>query len=386
MDGYLSRNLEQKLAKQLNFFPVLAVLGPRQCGKSTLLKHIQSNFPEILYLDLEKPSDLRSLTEAELFFESNKDRLICLDEIQRVPELFPVLRSIVDQNERPGQFIVLGSAAPDLLKQSSESLAGRISYLELTPFLLDEVQNQDGFDFNSYWLRGGFPKSYLAPDDELSLDWRLNFIQTFLERDIQSLGFSIPSQRIHRLWMMLSHYHGGVLNRSKIADSLGVSSNTVQSYIDILEQTFMVRLLRPYEGNFKKRLVKSPKIYLRDSGLLHALLGLDDFNDVLGHAQLGASYEGLCIENILSFMPNWNASFYRTKAGAEIDLVLEKGQKRIGFEFKASKSPKPSRGFWQAIEDLSIDQSYVVAPVDGPYLLKKDTKVLSLSMLIDNLN
>ena len=284
MHGYIKRNIEKSLKEYMEIFPVTAVLGPRQCGKSTLVREFSKDSDNFLYMDLQLESEREKLKDPELFFEINQDKTICLDEIQNVPELFYPLRSIIDSDRRNGRFIVLGSASMDLIRQSSETLAGRIGYIELTPFLLSEVG--DRAEMNSSWFRGGFPESYLSVNDENSMIWRKNFIRTFLERDIRELGFNIPPVRLGRLWSMLAHIHGQMLNMARLSNSLDVSANTVKAYIDLLEQTFMIRALKPYEANLGKRLVKSPKIFIRDTGILHALLDITDFNNLLGHLNI----------------------------------------------------------------------------------------------------
>ncbi len=339
-----------------------------------------------IYLDLERPSDVSKLRDPEAFFSVNSDRLICLDEVQRVPDLFPVLRSVMDENKRNGQFIILGSASPDLIRQSSETLAGRISYFELTPFLLREISEDDGLKpLRRLWLRGGFPRSYLASDEEESYEWRLDFIRTFLERDIPQLGFRTPAKSLERFWRMCAHVHGQLLNSSKLGESLGVSHHTVRSYIDMLEQSFVLRVLRPYESNLKKRMIKSPKVYIRDSGLLHALLGIEGSNDLLGHPVYGASWEGWVIENVLSLLPNWKASFYRSSSGSEIDLILEKGNRRLAVECKASTSPSVNRAFWNALNDVKVKETWVIAPVSEAYPIEKGVMVAPVNHFIDQL-
>ena len=361
--------------------PAVALLGPRQVGKSTLARQLIKTFRNAIYLDLERPADLNKLRDPEAYFALHADKLICLDEIQRTPELFPILRSVIDERERNGQFLVLGSASPELIKQSSESLAGRISYIELTPLILKEL---GASSLRALWLRGGFPRSYLAPDDKTSFEWRLDFIRTFLERDLPQLGFSLSAKVIERFWRLCAHSHGQLLNQSKLGSSLGVSHHTIRSYIDLLEQTFVLRALPPYEANLKKRLVKSPKIYVRDSGLLHALLGLETQDDLFSHPCYGSSWEGFAIENILSLLPDWRASFYRTSSGSEIDLILERGQRRVAIECKASTSPEVGRGFWNALKDLEIEEAWIVAPVSESYPLGKGVTVVSINDL--NLN
>jgi len=382
MQGYISRKYEKIILDDLKHFPGVALLGPRQCGKSTLIQHLGSKIKNLLYLDLESPSDLKKLDEPEVFFESNRNRTVCLDEIQRKPEIFPVLRSIIDRNKKNGQLIILGSASRDLIRQSSESLAGRISYIEITPFLLEEISSSYD-DAMRLWERGGFPLSYLAPDNGQSVRWRNNFIRTFLERDIPQLGFSIPSTNIERLWQMCAHSHGQVLNSSRLGESMGVSYHTVRNYIEILEQTFMVRLLRPHESNLKKRMVKSPKIYIRDTGILHSLLRISDFNELMGHPVYGFSWEGFVIENILSFLPEWQGSFYKASGGAEIDLILEKGLKKTAVEIKASSAPDVPRGFYSALDDLKIKEAWIIAPVKDSYKAAKNITVSNIEAFFE---
>ena len=378
MHSYINRKIEPKVKKNLKDFPVVAVLGPRQCGKSTLAKQIISLRKKSVYLDLELESDLRKINDPELFLSQHEDKLVCIDEIQRMPDLFKALRGIIDQKRRNGRFLILGSASRDLIRQSSETLAGRICYMELTPFLFSEISNVGKADLMKLWTRGGFPESLLARSNQSSTTWRENFIRTYLERDIPQLGFNIPAETLKRLWAMLAHSHGQVLNSSRLGESIGVSHTTIQSYLDILSQTFMLRLLRPFHANVKKRIIKSSKVYIRDSGLLHALLGIKNKNDLFGHPVFGSSWEGFALENILSAYPEYNPYFYRTSSGVEIDLVLERGTKRIAFEYKASKSPTLSKGFYQALIDLSIDHAYIIAPVDEQYPLRKNVMVAPL--------
>ncbi|MEA3222815.1 MAG: ATP-binding protein [Thermodesulfobacteriota bacterium] len=386
---YLKRTLYREVLDCLQNFPAVAILGPRQCGKSTLAHAIISEIEQGVYLDLEKPSDLNKLGEPELFFDMHKEKLICLDEIQRLPEIFKILRSIIDEKERNGQFLILGSASRDLIRQSSETLAGRIAYLELTPFLFSEIntENTGGVGwFNKYWFRGGFPRSYLARSDKSSLRWRENFIRTFLERDIPQLGFHIAAETLRRLWMMCAHNHGQLLNASRLGESMGVSHTTLRSYIDLLSQTFMVRVLPPYEANVKKRLVKSPKIYIRDTGILHALLGIGSIDDLMGHPVFGSSWEGFVIENIIGALPGWHAGFYRTSAGAELDLVLERGTKRIGIKCKASPSPRTTKGFWNSLDDLGISQAWIIAPVKEASPIKENVIVAPLNIFLEKVD
>jgi predicted AAA+ superfamily ATPase len=361
----IKRSLENDILLSLDQFPAAGIIGSRQAGKTTLALMIAQNRPDrVIYLDLERPSDLAKLGDAELYLRSVADSLVIIDEIQRRPDLFPVLRALIDEQRRPGRFLILGSASPALLKQSSESLAGRIVYHELKPFSLQEVGTAPEV-VNRLWNRGGYPESFLAPSDDASLKWREAFIQTYLERDIPNLGLHIPAATLRRFWLMLAHCQGQLWNASKIAASLGVDSKTARRYLDVLEDTFLVRQLPPLHANLKKRLVKSPKVYLRDSGLLHALLGLQSYEQLLGHPAAGASWEGWCLEQVLSVVPaNTDACFYRTVAGAEIDLVLQLpgGTARMAVEAKFSLDPRPAKGFWSALEDLRAARSFVVYP------------------------
>ncbi len=382
MQYYIKRHLEDKIVAALRANPAVALLGPRQCGKSTLARKLAERLPRFLYLDLESDADLNKLGQPELFFQNNADRLVCLDEIQRLPHLFPVLRSILDRQERNGQLLLLGSASPDLINRSSESLAGRIAYLELTPFQVSETMVRGDGTAKKFWLRGGYPRSFLAASDSASSAWRENFIRTFLEKDIPQLGIRVPATRLKRLWQMCAHFHGQLLNLSKLGDSLGLSYHTIQNYVDLLEQTFIFRVLRPYHANVKKRLVKTPKLYFRDSGLWHALSGIRSFNNLMGHPMFGASWEGMGVENILSGFPGWDGYFYRTASGTEIDLILEKGQRKAAIEFKASAAPAVGDGFWRALQELGIGEAYVVAPVPEPYALRQNVQVLSIADFI----
>ncbi|NQT71061.1 MAG: ATP-binding protein [Desulfobacteraceae bacterium] len=385
MQGLIDRYLTETVKRRLQYNPAVAILGPRQCGKTTLAGQIVKKIAPSVYLDLENPGDLAKLDDPLAFFGLHNDDLVCLDEVQRAPEIFSILRSVIDDRARNGQFLILGSAGPDLIRQSSESLAGRISYLELTPFLLSELEAAQKEDVRRLWLGGGFPRSYLAKDLDVSFEWRQDFIRTFLERDIGMLGFRMPPARIGRFWKMCAHIHGSLLNASKLADSLGVSSHTIRSYIDLLEHTFMLRVLLPDALNLKKRLVKSPKIYIRDSGILHALLDIRTHDDLLSHPIIGTSFEGFAMENILAHAKNYEPSFYRTSAGAEIDLILRRGRRTLAFELKSSTVPRVSKGFWNALEDISPDEAYVVAPVEESYPMKGNVMVSPLQEILAKL-
>ncbi len=384
---YIRRKLDQKLEYSISHYPVIAILGPRQCGKSTLADQFISNVPNNIKLDLERQSDLIQLDEIELFLDLHKNKLICLDEIQRKPDMFVSLRSYIDAQKRNGLLLILGSASRDLIKQSSETLAGRILYLELTPFLISELlvaYRKSKFDIRRHWLRGGFPRAYLAEEDELAFEWLSNFIRTYLERDIPQLGFNYAASTMQRFWKMLAHVHGQILNKSRLGESLGVSHTTLGSYVDLLDHTFMIRLLEPFEANVKKRLVKSPKIYFRDTGILHSLLSINSFEDLFSNPILGVSWEGYAIENIISEMPGWDPMFYRTSTGSEIDLIMKKGDRIIAFECKVSTSPSLTREFWKAIEDVRPERIIVLAPVQNFYYLNENVSVCSPEYFVMN--
>jgi predicted AAA+ superfamily ATPase len=324
--------------------------------------------PSALFLDLERPADLAKLQDPESLLAANAHRLVCLDEIQRVPDLFPVLRYLIDQDRRAGRFLVLGSASRELIRQSSETLAGRVRYLELSPFQLSEPH---GVDAHELWLRGGFPESALAENREHSFEWRLDFIRDFLERDVPALMPRVSVPNVRRIWQMLAHVHGQLLNMASLGNALDVSTHTIRHHIELLEGAFMLRRLPPFSSNQGKRLVKTPKVYLRDTGILHSLLGIREWEELQGHPQVGASWEGFAIENILSRCKREvQACFYRTARGAEIDLILERGQERIAVELKASSAPRPRQGFWSAAEDLGIERQWIVAPVEEGFPLR----------------
>lgn len=379
MHGIISRNITATIIDRLENTQAVALLGARQVGKSTLAEIILDHYPEALYLDLERPADLNKLTDPEAFFAQFSNRLICLDEIQRTPDIFPILRGVIDRNKTNGQFLILGSASRDLIKQSSESLAGRISYIEITPFTQQEIPF---LEKREHWLRGGYPRSILPDNNETSIQWREDYIRTFLERDIPQLGFQIPAHTLGRFWRMLAHSHGQILNSSKLASSMGVSSHTIRKYIDLLEQTFIVRVLPPYSGNTKKRLIKSPKVYIRDSGLLHSLLGIDTQEELFSNPIYGSSYEGYVIENILSQLPRYRASFFRTSNGAEIDLILEKGARKLAIEIKSSTSPKMSKGFRNSIETIAPDKAFIISQVEEEYPLAKNVWVQPMDVFV----
>lgn len=389
----INRHLEDLFEKSLDRFPAIALLGPRQVGKTTLAQSLMTKKrspSSSVYLDLELPSDLAKLTDPEDYFERHQNKLIILDEIQRKPDLFPILRGVIDAQKRRGRgissFLLLGSASLDLLKQSSETLAGRLITIELTPFLVSEILST-GHSIDQLWIRGGFPDSFLAEDQESSFQWRQAFIRSYLERDIPALNPRLPAETLRRFWIMLSHCQGTMVNHSTLATSLGVSSQTVARYLDLLVDLLLVRRLQPWSGNVLKRLVRSPKIYLRDSGLVHTLLGLKTEEDLLSHPIAGGSWEGFVIENILSSLPVGTAtSYYRDSSGAEVDLILEFGRgERWAIEIKRGSSPSVARGFHTACDAIRATRRLVIYPGSDTFNLKQNIEVLGLSQIIADL-
>jgi predicted AAA+ superfamily ATPase len=384
----ITRSLENRFNRALDSMPVVALLGPRQVGKTTLALEIAGKRLEKkwAYLDLELESDLSKLTDAESYLKGFEGRLLIIDEVQRRPELFPLLRGLVDARKRKGektaQFLLLGSASRDLLYQSSESLAGRIRYLELSPFKVWELHQHDplGFNVNKLWFRGGFPDSYLAASDEDSWEWRNDFIATYVERDLPGMGPRIPSARMKIFWTMLAHFHGQQIVYSSLGKSLEVSHTTIKTYLDILTDFYMVRQIQPWSGNTKKRLVKSPKIYLRDTGLLHKLLNIPSYESLLGNPMIGASWEGFVAENIiLQLTDQWRYSYYRSSTQAEIDLVLEGPDDEVwAIEIKRSAAPQISRGFHTAAEDIKATRKFVVYPGSERFPMGQSTEAIGL--------
>ncbi len=384
MHGHFSRDLKAVLERDLVRYPAVAIVGPRQCGKTTLARMLASERAGTLYLDLERPSDRRKLeADPEEFLRRHAAVTVCMDEVQRVPALFEVLRSLVDEDRRPGRFLLLGSASPALLRQGSETLAGRLAVRELTPLLRDETARR--IPLPVLWLRGGFPGSLLADDDAASCRWRDDFIQAFLERDLPLLGFRVPSATLERFWRMCAHLHGQELNLSALGRSMGVSHTASRHHLDILAGTYMLRVLEPLSANLGKRLVRTPRVYLRDVGILHALLNLETEDDLAGHPVRGTSWEGFVLEQVLARAEGWRAAYYRTSQGAELDLVLEKGRRKLAIECKASSSPAVTRGFWSALEDLGIREAYVAAPIREPFPLGKGVEALPLDRLLEQL-
>lgn len=378
-----SRRLLPQLTEELQHAPAVALLGPRQSGKTTLALEVAKTLPSI-YLDLESERDRAKLAQAELYLTDHLDKLVILDEVHRAPGLFPVLRGLIDQarrnGKRAGQYLLLGSASLDLLQQAGETLAGRIAYLELGPLDVLEIGAQAP---DTLWLRGGFPESLTAPSDARSLRWRQNFIRSYLERDVPQFGPRIAADTLRRFWTMLAHHQSGMLNMTQLARNMGVDVKTIQSYIDLLCSLLLVRRLPPWHSNIGKRLVKTPKIYLRDSGLVHALLDIERKETLLSHPVLGASWEGFCIENLLCCAPaNVQGYFYRTSAGAEIDLLLVwPGGELWAIEIKRSLTPKLERGFHIACADLAPSRKLVVYPGQETFPLHADIQAVPLAAL-----
>ena len=362
--------------------PAVVLLGPRQAGKTTLAQNVAAQHPGAVMLDMERESDRAVLARPELYLATVRDRLVVLDEVQHVPELFTALRPEIDAHRLPGRFLLLGSASGELLRQSGESLAGRVSYVELTPLLAAELP-PDLSTLQSLWLRGGYPMSWLAHSDSAAFQWRQDFIATFLQRDLPALGLRVPAETMRRFWTMLAHLQGQMFNASALGQALGgASHNTTARYLDTLVDTLMVRRLEPHLVNVGKRLVKSPKVYVRDSGLLHALLGLPGVRDLQGHPVAGRSWEGFVVEQVAAALPaGAQMGFYRTTVGAELDLVIEHRGKKIGIEIKFSAAPKPARGFWQSLQDLQISTAWVIAPVVRRYPLAPGVEVIPLHEL-----
>lgn len=378
----LARTCYKTVLSRLTMFPAVVLLGPRQVGKTTLAETIAAGRDSV-YLDLENPRDRGKLADPNRYLAANEGRLVVLDEVHRAPELFQVLRGVIDRGRRKGlragRFLMLGSASMELMKQSGESLAGRVAYVDLAPVNALEA---NATNVDRLWVRGGFPDSFLGESDEHSVVWRANFIKSYLQRDIPELGPRIPAETLRRFWTMLAHGQGGVLNAAQPARSLGVDGKTVARYLDLMVDLLLVRRLPAYHANVNKRLVKSPKVYVRDSGVLHALLGIANREALFGHPILGASWEGFVIDNIASVMQEGTLmSFYRTSAGAELDLILEFPglSEKWAIEIKSSSTPKPTRGFYHALEDVAPDKTFVVYAGDERYPLSEGIDALGLS-------
>ena len=396
----LPRNLLATALDRLSYYPGVVLLGPRQVGKTTLAKAIAAHYPGSIFLDMERAADRAQLQGAEAFFAAHRNQLVVLDEVQAMPDIFEALRPEIDAQRSAGRFLLLGSASGKLLRQSAESLAGRVSYLELQPLLANElvasvelmpdgspqIARQATSDagllaLQRLLLRGGFPLAFTASSDSRSMQWRQDMIQTFLQRDLPQLGITIPAATLHRVWRMLAHNHGQVFNAAQIGQALGgVSHTTIGRYLDLFVDAMMLRRLQPLHANLGKRLIKSLKVYVRDTGLLHALLGLGSIADLQGHAIVGASWEGMVVEHIMAAAPTGSeVNFYRTAAGAEIDVVITLGGKRLGFEAKFSSAPKPTRSFWQSGVDIGLQHTYLVAPVKHGYPIASNASVIGLS-------
>ncbi len=383
----IEREKYHEVTELLDSFPAVAIIGPRQVGKTTLAREIAETRPSV-YLDLESERDRVKLSDPGYYLRQHSDKLIVLDEIHKVPEIFQEMRGVIDENRRKGrkaeQFLILGSAAIGLLRQSGENLAGRIAYCEMFPLNIREVGSDRQ---EQLWWRGGYPDSFLAKNDRLSDVWRRDFIRTYLERDVPEFGPRISAERLRRFWTMLAHLHGGLLNSANLARSLEVDNKTITNYLDLLANLLLVRRLQPWHSNVKKRLVKSPKVYLRDSGILHTLLQIPDFEALLGNPKLGDSWEGLVIENVVSALPSGvHPYFYRTSAGAEIDLLLDFGQETWAIEIKKTTAPKLSKGFHIACEDLKSARKYVVYGGDEAFGLTQDITAIPLLALMDEIS
>jgi predicted AAA+ superfamily ATPase len=397
----IERQFVSELQDRLSFYPGVVLLGARQVGKSTLARYIAKQTPGAVFLDLELPADRARLDNPAAFFAAHRNHLVVIDEVQTFPELFAQLRPEIDAARHAGRFLLLGSASGVLLRQSAESLAGRVSYLELSPLLWDEVQSSllapssthqaQLLAVQQYWLRGGMPLSLLAPTDAKSLRWRNDYLQSLVRRDLLALGITIPSETLWRFLRMLAHQHGQLFNASALAVAMGgISPITVSRYLDIFCDALIVRKLEPYFVNLGKRLVKSPKVYFRDLGLLHALLNIGQAHDLQGHPMAGYSWEGLVINHLAAqmsqgFGDNASLYFYRTSAGAEMDAVIDTGSERIGFEIKLSDAPRVTKGFWNACADLQLSRAYVVAPVEHAWPLSDTAKVVPFATLSQTL-
>ncbi len=381
MTPHIGRHsLLTEIEKNFRAHPAVAITGARQAGKTTLAREFARTFATVAHFDLESSRDLRRLEQPEMVLGSLQG-LVVIDEIQRKPELFETLRYLIDRPESKASFLLLGSASPDLIRGVSESLAGRIGVVDLGGFNLREIGAEN---WQRLWLHGGFPRSYLADDQESSVLWRRSFVRTFLERDIPQFGINLPTERLRRFWTMIAHYHGQVWNGAEFARALGTSEPTARNYLDILAGAYMVRLVPAWFENLKKRQVKAPKIYIRDSGLLHSLLGLESLDELLGHPKLGASWEGFALEQILSICSaqSGQAYFWGTHGGAELDLMLQFGGERFGFEFKRNDAPGTTRSMRVALEDLNLKHLWIVYPGDQEYQLDERITAMPITGLL----
>lgn len=378
------RHISDECVEIMEQFPALGIIGPRQVGKTTFAKHLLSEklHKEVIYLDLESPRDQSKLSSPQLYFEQNRDACIIIDEVQRDHSLFPLLRSEIDAHRQPGRFILTGSASPDLIRDSSESLAGRIAYKELTP--LNYLEIGGTYDQSHHWLTGGFPDAIQSSSRKNTFRWHSNFVKTYIEKDLAMLGLDLNPTTNYKLWQLLSSQHGNILETSNIARALQVSSPTAKRYIDFLNEAFIIRLLRSYETNIKKRLVKSPKVYVRDSGILHYLRNLKSFDELSGDTVIGNSWEGYIIDQITSiFQDEYDYYFYRTHQGAEIDLVLVKGyQPHLAIEIKYASNPKLSKGNHQAFQDIGAKKNIVIVPGKDNYPLAENIQVVGAEVAL----
>ncbi len=387
----INRKIAVDIVELLKDFPAVSILGPRQVGKTTLAQEIASGMDKkAIYLDLESPTDRSKLAEPEQYFNLHEGKLIILDEINQKPDLYPILRGVIDRRRsrgfRHGQFLILGSASLDLIKQSSESLAGRIAYEELFGFNLLEISKTSSNAVDMLWLRGSFPDSFLSRSDQASMRWRNNFITTYLERDIPQIAQFIPANRLRRLWTMLAHQQGCQINMSQLGGSMDLTSPTIKSYIDLLEDLLLIRSVRPWFRNVGKRLVKSPKIYIRDSGIVHALLNIGNMDELMSHPVLGTSWESYIIENILSVLPKGGEYwYYRTSAGAEIDLVINYKTNIVALEIKRTLNPKASKGFLISCEDIKATHKYLVYGGTETFPISGDITAISPQGIMETL-
>ena len=375
----IKRNKLQNIVESLEYFPIVGIIGSRQVGKTTIAKEVAKSIKqESVYIDLENPRDLVKLQDPVLYFEDNIDKCVILDEIQNAPHLFPILRSMVDLKRTPGRFIILGSASPELIRDSSESLAGRIAYIELSPLNLTEINKPEEID--SLWLKGGYPDAFLIQNQKFVEQWHYNYIKTYIERDLLNLGLKTDKTILVKLLQMLSHIHGDIINYNNLSKSLTISANTIKKYLNFFESAFILRLLQPFHINIKKRLIKSPKVYIRDTGILHYLQNISEKEDLYGNPLIGNSWEGFVIEQIVQILPNkYQVYFYRTHDGSECDLVIAKSQKPIvAIEIKYSASPKLSKGTVLAFNDLNAENNYVITPNSDDYKIKQNVRVCNL--------
>jgi uncharacterized protein len=381
----IRRRIIKEINESLAYFPVVSIIGPRQVGKTTLAKQIIADFhiPSI-YLDLERTSDIFKLDNAELFLSQHTDKLIVIDEVQLKKDLYPLLRSLVDDTNKPGQFLLLGSASPELIRHSSESLAGRIAYHQLHP--IDMIEAPESISQNDLWLKGGFPKALLAQNETLAQQWMENFISTYLNRDLLQLGLNASPTVIRNLWSMMAHLNGQLLNATTIGKSMGLSTPTVKKYIDFLEEAFLLKSLHSFSWNMQKRLVKSPKIYLTDTGILHQLTGITDFISLAGNPIIGSSWESFVINQIIALKKKRiDIYFYRTHHGAEVDIVFAKGLNVVATaEIKYSNSPQLTKGNFIAFDDLKAPMNYVITPSSDDYLIKDDVRVCSIKSFVSD--